>query len=467
MQIFHLDFNFVQRSNDVVKQLIQDAASLGCDTILWEMEDLVRWETCPECVQADSWSKEEFREVLAYAKSLGLESIPLLQTIGHGEYVMKNEKYHSFREDPTHSDCYCVSNPEVRAFLKRWIHEFLELFGELKYFHLGGDEAWWFGSCPKCSQRQRGELYAEHIFDLAEEILQRGIRPGIWADMVLHEKMMGVIPKEFVLWNWNYSVKEAGPFTEAETLLDAGYEVIVCSSVKSVMDNAFTPNVFFHFPNVFGLSTLCGKKGVLGHCITSWSCRQNLIRLSYPMLEIPRLLRELPRVTLDDAKKILGKKYFGFEDAIEAIGKISDTDMCLKYYTGIQWNGLKDSVIPPKDLLKGLIAKWDKDGAEIRTKLTEIIARQDANLQEGLAMLEPYLEEYPLAREWQKTALLQQKWYKLLEEAALRPAPEFIPRFNDIKEEIKEYLAQEETPASAEKNAELLVKPLRDYCLIH
>jgi hypothetical protein len=147
--VFHIDLNSVSLREDYIRKWLRNAAEMGYNAVLWEVEDKIQWETCPECVNPDAFTKEIFRTLLEYSRNLGLEPIPLLQTIGHAEYVLRHEKYLTFREDSARCDCYCTSNPKVRKFLKAWIAEYLDLFGEVRYFHLGGDEAYRFGTCPK------------------------------------------------------------------------------------------------------------------------------------------------------------------------------------------------------------------------------------------------------------------------------------------------------------------------------
>jgi len=88
MTLFHVDLNFVNLSAPYLRRWLKKLADMGYTGLLWELENKIRWETCPECVWPEALSKAEFRELLDYARELGLESMPLLQTIGHGEYVL-------------------------------------------------------------------------------------------------------------------------------------------------------------------------------------------------------------------------------------------------------------------------------------------------------------------------------------------------------------------------------------------
>ncbi len=96
--IFHMNMNYASLREDYIRVWLKKLAEMGYNAILWELEDKVQWETCPECVWPEALSKETFRSILANSRELGLEPIPLLQTAGHAQYVLVQEKYFSDRE---------------------------------------------------------------------------------------------------------------------------------------------------------------------------------------------------------------------------------------------------------------------------------------------------------------------------------------------------------------------------------
>lgn len=128
--IFHMDLNYVRLKTDYLRKWLEIIARTGYDAVLWEVEDKIRWETCPECVWPEAMSKKEFSGLLDHARALGLESIPLLQTVGHAEYVLMHDRYADLRELPDRHDCYCTSNPQARRLITDWIDEYLDLFGD-------------------------------------------------------------------------------------------------------------------------------------------------------------------------------------------------------------------------------------------------------------------------------------------------------------------------------------------------
>ena len=70
--VLHLDFNTIQMKEEAVVDCLREASALGYNAVLWEVENKVRWETCPECVDPEAFSKDEFRRILVEADRLGL-----------------------------------------------------------------------------------------------------------------------------------------------------------------------------------------------------------------------------------------------------------------------------------------------------------------------------------------------------------------------------------------------------------
>lgn len=503
MTIFHLDFNHVSMRYDVIHDLLPKIAAMGYTAILWELEAQVAWETCPECATPETWSKDQFRELLAYSRTCGLEPIPLLQTIGHGEYVMSHATYHPFREHADFSDCYCVSNPDVRTFLKRWVAEYLELFGDLRYFHLGGDEAYRFGSCPDCAARDRLELYGEHIHALAEDLFAAGIRPGVWGDMILAKPdEVGAISKDFLIWDWNYSDGIEAPksiwlpssnkrMTPAEVtpelaqqfpgLLGAtgslntfhgarffknhGYDIVLCSAARSAIDSHFSPNTVTHAANIAGAELLSREKQLVGHCVTSWSIRMNPIRAGFPLMALPKAIQAAPEAGLDAWRKDVSRHVFGFEDGMDAADLISRCDSRLRSYSALQWTGLKDGVPTPKGHLAKRIKQWIAEDEPWWSGRAAMLADMRQTVQKGLALMEPYAPGASAASLWTHIGRLQLEYIDLLEAIFVQNADlaSVAQRLKTFKTNTATFFSSEQAPLSAKANAGLIVDPLCDY----
>jgi len=290
--ILHMDFNTCQMKKEAVIQHLRAGAEYGYNAVLWEIEDKVQWDTCPECVHPDAFTKAEFKEILAEAEKLGLEPIPLFQTFGHAEYVLNCNRYGKWREQIGNATCYCVSNPAVRDFQKRWVREYLELFGDkVKDFHLGGDEAHAFGTCPVCSKRNRFELYVEHLNEIADVLRTKGVKPGIWCDMVVkdaNQQETAMFPRDITIWFWDYycgcPYKIQMPWKDKlPRLIDQGFRVIFTPTTSCCWDSPFLPRYRDHSLNVAFGANAVRENNLYGLAVSSWSLHLFPKRIQYPL----------------------------------------------------------------------------------------------------------------------------------------------------------------------------------------
>ncbi len=356
---FHIDMNIAQFTRDYLAKWLQLLAELGYDTIIWEVENNVRWKTCPECSSPDAFSAEEFREIIDLSRSLGLEPVPLLQTIAHAEYVLKHEPYSHLAEVPGEIRQYCPQSEELIPFLHRWIAEYLEVFGDVRFFHLGADEAWWMGQCAKCrayvQEHSVSDLYINHVSAVAAPLIAGGITPIVWADMILHHnEAIDKMPREVMLFDWNYDIHhgmgkvwvwgkewfaddDIGPevledfgaylfpagdepgrhpetFYTADFLADKGFRTVTCPSSSSYGDNVFSPRNWYHMINTWDSC----RKGLLGKLegsvLTSWTVHLHPWELQLAPIEMAPFVQRHPNAAIADFQADFTERHFGEKD---------------------------------------------------------------------------------------------------------------------------------------------------------
>jgi len=517
LMIFHIDMNYVCLKTDYLRKWIETIAHMGYTAILWELEDKIRWDTCPECVWPEAMSKAQFKELLAFSRQLGLEPIPLLQTVGHAEYVLKHDRYVDLREVPDRHDCYCTSNPQTRAFLSDWIDEHVELFGDIRHFHLGGDEAYVFGSCPKClayaETHGKTKLYADHIGALSTPLLDKQIRPGVWGDMLLaHPDEIAEIPQNVVIWDWNYWGTESNrtstrvwsegpaqitldqltaehqrqyptiladdgrfnPFYTSELLKQRGYDVILCSATRSSGDSAFIPNHAHHLANVGAAAKKTVTAGLYGNCVTSWGIRLNSYETQAVAIGLAPYTIARAEQPLAETVREYGDRFWGCDAEVffEAATKLgAPVPFAQQGSTAIQWNqGLKDSLPAPPGYLADLLETWKRSEVSIWNDWGDLIRTSKPDIVEGFRLLIDFVSRVPpcafaYADVWLKAATLQ-LWHAMIGSLILDDkngaVPVELPK--RLKREFALLLSRAETPESAEKNAGLVYDALIEYC---
>jgi hypothetical protein len=419
---FHIDMNIAQFKGEYLRQELKMLAELGYNTIIWEVENNIKWETYPECVSPDAFTKEEFKDILAYSRTLGLEPIPLLQTIGHCEYVLKNEKYKRLAELPDRIDQYCPQNPDVVPFLRKWIQEYLEVFGDVKYFHLGADEAYSLGECPRCSayakEHSLSELYIGHMNAVSQVLTEKGIRPVIWGDMILHHpEALDKLSKKVMIFDWLYDRyygsgeiqvwgqgsrgkdelddgtlerfgaylypfgdepgRDPDPFYTADYLEARGFDVVICPSSSCYGDSVFAPRTFFHMRNTCDSfrKGLSGTRG--GAVLTSWTVHLFPWELQETSIELPNFIVNNPNADLESYQLSYVRKHFGVDDTrfFAAAGLLSKRGL-FNYAADLGF--FKDARPAPKEYVVNRLDEIAKSGG----------------LEKALKACETRLEEY-------------------------------------------------------------------------
>ncbi len=518
--VFHLDMNSVALRPEYIRKWLKRAADMGYNAVLWEVEGKVKWKTCPECVSPDAFSKKTFRKLLAYSRSLGLEPIPLLQTVGHAEYVLRHKKYFSFREDPERYDCYATCKPEVRKFIEKWIHEYLRLFGHVKYFHLGGDEAYAFATSPACARDAKtigkGKLYAEYMKKIAAPLIKRGIRPCIWGDMALkYPDAFTVLPRNFVIWDWNYWDTDTSPrkvmlwnqsrmvtaeqltpqdkelfpqiidhdgnlrpFYTADYLMNLGYDVVLSSSARSYGDGVFAGREYVHALNIIGAAKKTVADNLLGTCVTSWAVRIPNYETQETWLYLAPLTMANSR--LSDEQLIARSAEYVFGDSSnEIVRALADVGYPFPFgddnTTGIMWTGMKDSRPAPPGYIDSLIGAWRKldDGARWDENVRTIDSA-GKKIERGMEELDDFIPKvtkgFDALYSWRKAAYFQYWGWVIAndivrnENGHLHSNPrKIIALLRRLKSDYIHWAKSWMTPASANQNAGLIYDALIDY----
>jgi len=355
---FHIDMNIAQFTRPYLEQWLRRLAGLGYDTIVWEVENNIQWRTVPECAAPEAFSPEEFKQILALCRELGLEPIPKLQVLAHCEYVLKHPRYKHLSEHTDKISQYCPLHPELVPFLLHWIDEYLEIFGPVKTFHVGGDESWWLGSCPRCKEyvqhNSLGELYLQHINPILKSLIDKGIQPALWADMVLsHPEIADRVPRQTLMFDWMYDLyrgngkvwvwgdlimcdkeqippprlavyhrylfphgdepgREPETFYTADFLKDKGFNVVTCPGASHFGDNVFIGRTYLHLVNTFD----SWRKGIAldGSVLTSWTVHLHPWELQLPTIGLAPWINQYPDKPLGAFQREFTRKHFKLDD---------------------------------------------------------------------------------------------------------------------------------------------------------
>lgn len=185
---------------------------------------------------------EEIENLCDYAKMKGVTIIPEIEMPGHAEVL--NTTYPEIFMDDLGSkkleelltetgvaidpkSVICAGSEKAFDGIKTLIDETIEMFGDIPYIHLGGDEvntAVW-DSCSACKKymeknniKSGKELYCEFTGRVTDYVLSRGITPIIWEGF--SKEYSHMISKDVIVIAWE------SYYQLAPELLEGGYKII-------------------------------------------------------------------------------------------------------------------------------------------------------------------------------------------------------------------------------------------------
>jgi len=217
-------------SVDFVKKYIDALAFYKMNVLHWHLTEDQGWriqiDKYPLLTQTGAWrtekdgskyggfyTKEQIREVVAYASSRHVTIIPEIELPGHSTAAIAaypalsctHEKIEVENDWGVFKDIYCAGDEYTFEFLENVLTEVCELFPS-PYIHIGGDEAPKFRweHCEKCQHRMKqeqlkdeAELQTYFIERIAAFLATKGKRIIGWDEI-----LEGGIPADAMIQSW-------------------------------------------------------------------------------------------------------------------------------------------------------------------------------------------------------------------------------------------------------------------------
>ena len=272
---FHIDLRIQVMKIPALKELALKLSKAGINTLIMEYEATFPFEKHPLIANRYAYTKAEIKDFVAYCNKLGVDVIPLQQSFGHLEYVLRNNRYKALREDQKDFSQVCPAKEALNVAL------FTDLYTELvavhtsKYIHIGGDETHLLGHDPLCEKlvKEHGvsDLYGKHIRLMCDIVIKLGKIPVLWADIALkYPDATKFLPKEAILVDWNYGWG-MDKFGDHNKLMKSGFQIWGATALRSSPDNYNFTTWQKHFDNISDFIPAARKLNYQGMIMTSWS----------------------------------------------------------------------------------------------------------------------------------------------------------------------------------------------------
>ncbi|GAB64072.1 MAG: hypothetical protein DWB56_04475 [Candidatus Jettenia sp.] len=246
MRIRALHLGIVKRLGlEGMKELIKLARFGHYNTLIIMIRNNVAFNTMEQLASEGTWSKEEFLNIVRFAKENGLDIIPDMSLLTHQEKLLKEFypqlMYNKATYDPQNEATYTTILP--------MIDEVIDLINP-KAFHIGHDEVAGYSKKTREKLIQEGkemlppELFLKDVERIHTYLKERGIRTWMWGDMLIapdefptmlanclhgaqlnYASLRNKIPKEIVICDWHY-FDEQPNFPSALSFIEAGHKVL-------------------------------------------------------------------------------------------------------------------------------------------------------------------------------------------------------------------------------------------------
>lgn len=245
----YLDMRGIYPKFENLLRYIEEMAAYKLNTLVIEYEDKLPRARKDLCHPTDALTPEQHRRLLEVARENFIDIIPLQQSFGHLEYVLKLPEYQHLREIPEAPGEMCPLREGAYELAASLLEETARLHPDSRYLHLGCDEVWSLGQSDECkaSGKSRGRIAIEYINRLAEKVVSLGKIPIVWHDMMANVWRGGemgeagnyddlaLLNKNLVVAIWLYSPDRVN--LVAPKLMEAlhahGIRTIPCSAVRA------------------------------------------------------------------------------------------------------------------------------------------------------------------------------------------------------------------------------------------
>ena len=252
--------------DDVVKFIDEYLAPRGFNMLVLQVRYRYQFKTHPEVWGYDPLSYDDVKKLLAVCKKNNIKIVPKMNLIGHqsgfpneptdGIIHGHNDEssdipdgllraYPSFDEQQGEKEVYyarsiCLSSRAAKIVVYELIDELMDAF-EADSIHIGCDEAFNVGLCPKCSEKSKSELIANWINGINEHVKKRNGTVLMWGDRLLSmneakydpwessdngtDGALDTLSRDVVICDWHYNKYES--YNSVDIFGKKGFKMMV------------------------------------------------------------------------------------------------------------------------------------------------------------------------------------------------------------------------------------------------
>lgn len=268
--------------------LLPRYADWGYQELHLHLEDAVEYPSLPGVARPHAFTHRQLGRLVDAAHAVGIGVVPIANLLGHTQYLIKVPELRELNElrdasgDPLVQGQICPLHPRFTDIASKLVGD-LAPFCTAGKLHAGLDESFHLGKCPRCRAevRRHGLAYhfSQHVRRLHRLVSARGLRLGLWADMLAFvPEAIPQLPSDVVAYDWYYYPFARRPrvefFNFAELDLAAPLRARGIEYWGCPMNGAFRweplPVFSDRLANIRSWWRRCREVGAAGLLVSSW-----------------------------------------------------------------------------------------------------------------------------------------------------------------------------------------------------
>ncbi len=266
-----------------VKQQLDFLARWKANQYYFYSEASIELDGYPLLNPDGRFSKEQVRDIIAYARLMHIDVIPCLELYGHLHDLFRVEKYAHLAALP-HGGEFNPRNPKVMEMLADWAEQFAALFPS-PFVHIGFDETWQIEMAARKegSGATPAKLFRQQLSDVAGLFTRRGRAVMAWGDIIVkYPEIVADLPAGLIGVAWEYD--PGGDYRHwLDPLAARQVPTIIATAVSHWRE--ISPDFEYTFGNIDNFLAAGRQAKVMGFMNTVWTdSSQNLIRAAWPAI---------------------------------------------------------------------------------------------------------------------------------------------------------------------------------------
>jgi len=243
-----------QKDIEIFKRLIAEVLPrYECNTLVLLIRYRYQFEKHPEVADGEPITPEQAADIANLCRQNNIRIIPKMNLLGHQSGKEKGSEsgllriYPEFDETPDLPTVYycrslCPRHPQVKGVVFDLADEIIDAFSA-DAIHVGLDEVFEIGKCPRCKGIHNAELFADWVNALHGHFVdEKKVEMLMWGDRLLESdttgygtweasanntwEMIDEIPRDIIICDWHYGKRDNYP--SVPFFANKGFRVVAC-----------------------------------------------------------------------------------------------------------------------------------------------------------------------------------------------------------------------------------------------